>query len=149
MAEVAAEFGFNPEVFREYLLRHEPQLAARQGMERRADGRFVKRSSTEKYAKAIEEYAKSADSLRDIAERHGLVYNSLCGYVRRNCLSEQESHRRIVEEKNFTENKRSLCTKKLQINNLEQVKDNSILEGKKLMILPGNEKVTTYYVKNW
>lgn len=97
MAEVAAEFGLNPEVFREYLHRHAPELAARQGMTRREDGRLVKRSSTEKYAKAIEEYATTAGSLKDIARRHGLVYNSLSAYVRRNCAAEQESHRKTME----------------------------------------------------
>ena len=94
MADVAAEFGFNPDAFRDYLQRHAPDLAAAQGMTRRCDGRLVRRLSAEKYARAIEEYAGSTDTLKDIAERHGLVYNSLSAYVRRNCHAETESHRK-------------------------------------------------------
>ncbi len=98
VAEVASEFGLNPEVFREYLKVHEPELAAQQGMKRRADGRLVKRSSAEKYAQAIHEYATTAESLKSIAQRHGFIYNSICGYVTRNCPDERESHRKIVEK---------------------------------------------------
>ncbi|MDE5996785.1 MAG: hypothetical protein K2G77_01080 [Muribaculaceae bacterium] len=94
---VAAEFGFNPEVFREYLKRHESDLAAKQGMTRGVGGKLVKRISEAKYAKAIEEYATSAEPLKAIAQRHGLVYNSLSAYVRRNCPAERESHRKILE----------------------------------------------------
>lgn len=102
VAEVAAEFGFNPEVFRDYLKKHEPELAAAQGMTRKADGRLVKRSSVEKYDAAIQEYAASAEPLRSIARRHHLVYNSVMGYVLRNCPKEREMHRRLVETGNAT-----------------------------------------------
>lgn len=104
VAEVAAEFGLHPDVFREYLQRHEPALAASRGMEHRADGKLVKRSSEEKYAEAIKEYAVSADTLKDIAKRHGLVYGSLSAYVRRNCLAAQESHKKIVATSQKTDN---------------------------------------------
>lgn len=97
VAEVAVEFGLNPEVFREYLKTHEPELAARHGMTRRANGKLVKRSSFEKYAQAIHEYATTAEPLKSIAQRHGIVYNSICGFISRNCPEERESHRRIVE----------------------------------------------------
>ena len=96
ISEVAAEFGFNTDVFREYLQRHEPELAARQGMTRRADGKLVKRSSEEKYSKAIEEYASSPEPLKSIARRHGLVYNTLLGYIIRNCPAERERHSRLI-----------------------------------------------------
>lgn len=96
VAEVASEFGLNPEVFREYLQRHAPELAARHGMTRLADGKLVKRSSAEKYSKAIEEYATSTEPLKDIARKYGLVYNSLSAYVRRNCPAEMESHRKLL-----------------------------------------------------
>lgn len=98
VAEVAAEYGLNPEVFREYLKKHEPELAACQGMTRSANGKLVKRSSAEKYAQAIHEFANSAESLKSIAQRHGIIYNSICGYVLRNCPDERESHRKIVEK---------------------------------------------------
>lgn len=97
VAEVAAEFGFNPEVFRDYLKKHEPELAAQQGMTRIAGGKLVKRTSEEKYRAAIQEYATSAEPLKSIARRYGLVYNSIMGYVLRNCPEERESHRRLVE----------------------------------------------------
>ena len=102
VAEVAAEFGFNPEVFRDYLKKHEPELAAAQGMTRKADGRLVKRSSVEKYDAAIQEYAASAEPLRSIARRHHLVYNSVMGYVLRNCPNERAMHKRLVETANAT-----------------------------------------------
>ncbi|MCM1139359.1 MAG: hypothetical protein NC453_12385 [Muribaculum sp.] len=97
VAEVAAEFGLNPEVFREYLKTHEPELAASQGMTRLSNGKLVKRTSSEKYAQAIHEYATTVEPLKSIAQRHGIVYNSICGYVIRNCPEARESHRRIAE----------------------------------------------------
>ena len=94
ISTVASEFGLNAEVFREYLRRHRPDLADAQGMSRGAGGRLTKRVSAEKYAKAIEEYSSSGETLKSIASRHGLAYSSLSAYVRRNCPSETESHRR-------------------------------------------------------
>ena len=97
VAEVAAEFGHHPEVFRDYLKHHEPELYAMHGMTRRSDGKLVKRSSAEKYAAAIQEYATTTEPLKSIARRHGIVYNSIMGYVIRNCPKEREMHRRLVE----------------------------------------------------
>ena len=97
VAEVAAEFGHNPEVFRDYLKHHEPELYAQHGMMRRSDGKLVKRSSAEKYAAAIQEYATTAEPLKSIARRHGIVYNSIMGYIIRNCPKEREMHCRLVE----------------------------------------------------
>ena len=98
VTQAAAEFGLNPDVFREYLQTHEPKLAALLGMTRRQNGRRVKRSSSEKYEAAVCEYASSAEPLKSIAQRHGIVYNSLCGYVIRNCPEERERHRLMVEK---------------------------------------------------
>lgn len=97
VAEVAKEFGFNPEIFREYLKTHEPALAEERGMIRKSDGKVVKRSSYERYKEAIREYASSDEPLKKIAERHGIVYNSIFGFVARNCPEERERHRRLVE----------------------------------------------------
>ena len=97
VAEVAAEFGHHPEVFRDYLKHHEPELYALHGMTRRADGKLVKRSSAEKYCKAIQEYATTTEPLKSISRRHGIVYNSIMGYVIRNSPKEREMHRRLVE----------------------------------------------------
>jgi len=104
VAEVASEFGFNPETFRDYLKKHVPELHAMHGMIRRADGKLVKRSSVEKYRAAIKEYAETAEPLKSIARRHGLVYNSVMGYVLRNCPKERESHRRLVDVENAVNN---------------------------------------------
>lgn len=97
VAEVAAEFGLNPEVFREYLKTHEPELAAQQGMTRLPNGRLVKRSSYERYEKAIHEYATTTETLKSIAKRHGIVYNSIMGFILRNCPEEKERHQKLVE----------------------------------------------------
>ncbi len=65
-------------------------------MVRQSDGRLVKKSSSDKYAPAISEYASSADSLKDIARRHGLVYNSLLAFVKRNCPDECRRHSEAI-----------------------------------------------------
>lgn len=96
VAVVASEFGLNPEVFRSYLQKHAPALAAGQGMSRRDDGKLIKRSASEKYEGAIREFASSADTLKSIAARHGLVYSSLKRYIIRNCPEERERHRSMV-----------------------------------------------------
>ncbi len=97
ITKVAAEFGLNPDVFRVYLKSHEPELANAQGMMRLPGGNLVKRASYEKYKDAIDEYATSAEDLKSIAARHGLAYNSIMGFVTRNCPAERESHQRLLE----------------------------------------------------
>lgn len=111
VAEVAAEYGFNAEVFREYLKHHEPELFALHGMTHRADGKLVKRSSEEKYGAAIQEYATTAEPLKSIARRHGIVYNSIMGYVLRNCHKEREKHKRLVEQEEAARNANAKTTK--------------------------------------
>ena len=83
-SEIAAEFGLHPEVFRQYLKEHEPELYARQGMMRASNGRSVSRRSMEKYAEAVGLYETTAEPLKSIARRLGLNYNSLGGFIRRN-----------------------------------------------------------------
>lgn len=100
VAAVAKEFGLNADVFREYLKSHAPELCEREGMALRSDGKKVKRTSEEKYRAAIEEFANSAEPMKEIAERHGLVYKSLMSYVKRNCAAEVESHRQAVIRSN-------------------------------------------------
>lgn len=63
---------------------HFPDLHARQGMARGADGRAVLRRSREKYAEAIRLYETTDEPLKSIAQRLHLTYNSLGGYLRRN-----------------------------------------------------------------
>lgn len=102
VARVAAEFGLHPEVFREYLKTHEPDLARERGMTTLPGGKTVKRSAYEKYRKAIEEISSTSESLKDIASRHGLIYNSLYSFVARNCPGEI-TRRRDSVERNFTD----------------------------------------------
>lgn len=84
VAEVAAEFGLHPEVFRYYLHKHEPELARQQGMMKTVNGKIVSRRSEEKYAEAIHLYETTTEALKSIAARLGLTYNSVSGYIRRN-----------------------------------------------------------------
>lgn len=81
---VATEFGFHPEVFRDYLHKHEPELARQQGMMKTANGKIVSRRSEEKYAEAVRLYGTTTETLKSIAARLGLTYNSVSGYIRRN-----------------------------------------------------------------
>ena len=83
-SEIAAEFGLHPEVFRQYLKEHEPELYARQGMMRASNGRSVSRRSMEKYAEALRLYEPPGEERKSIARRLGLQYNSLGGFIRRN-----------------------------------------------------------------
>lgn len=82
-SKVAAEFGLHPDVFRQYLKEHEPELYVRRGMMRSAGGRAVSRRSMEKYAEAVRLYETTDEDLQTIAQRLGLVYNSLGGFMRR------------------------------------------------------------------
>lgn len=97
VAQVAAEFGLPPEVFRIYLRKHEPDLARQQGMVQIENGRNVLRRSREKYAEAIGLYASTTESLKSIANRMGLIYNSLSSFVRRNHPEVVDSHRRLLQ----------------------------------------------------
>lgn len=99
-AEVAREFGFNPETFRNYLHEHEPEIATRLGMVRLQDGKLVSARSMENYMEAVHIYETSTEPLRSIAGRLGLQYNSVGGFVRRNHPEVIEKHNRLVEEEN-------------------------------------------------
>lgn len=105
-AEVAREFGLNPETFREYLHEHEPELSATIGMTKLTNGRLILTRSAAKYDEAVRLYETTTESLKSIARRLGLPYNSVGGFVRRsrpdaiathNCLLKQEE--RIREQK--------------------------------------------------
>lgn len=96
-AAVAAEFGLHPEVFRQYLKEHEPELYARQGMTKTANGRAVSRRSMAKYAEAIRLYGSTSESLRSLARRFGLNDCSLGQFIKRHFPEAVEEHRRAVE----------------------------------------------------
>ncbi len=95
-SEIAAEFGLHPEVFRQYLKEHEPELYARQGMMRASNGRTVSRRSMERYAEAIRLYETTGEELKPIASRLGLNYYSLSGFIRRNFPELIRNHRQCT-----------------------------------------------------
>ena len=97
VAEVAAEFGLHPEVFRYYLHKHEPELARQQGMMKTANGKIVSRRSVEKYAEAVRLYGTTTETLKSIAARLGLTYNSVGGYIRRNYPEVMALHQNLLK----------------------------------------------------
>ena len=97
-AEAAKRFNLHPDIFREYLREHEPELAATHGMKRLDNGRLVLARSAQKYSEAIEIYATSSDSLKSIARRLNIPYNSLNGFVARNYPEVIAMHHKIVED---------------------------------------------------
>ena len=102
VAEVAAEFGLHPEVFRYYLHKHEPELARQQGMMKTANGKIVSRRSEEKYAEAVRLYGTTTETLKSIAARLGLTYNSVGGYIRRNYPEVIARHQELLRTR-FTD----------------------------------------------
>lgn len=96
-AAVAAEFGLQPECFRQYLKEHEPELYARQGMTKTANGRAVSQRSMAKYAEAILLYGSTSGSLKSLARRFGVNECSLGQFIKRHFPEAVEGHRRAVE----------------------------------------------------
>ena len=104
-SRVAAEFGLNPEVFRMYLKEHYPELTAVRGMTKANNGRTVSNRSAEKYAKALQLYETTPEPLKSIAQRLGLTYNSLGGFIRRNYPEAIEKHKLLqVASKKINKN---------------------------------------------
>lgn len=52
-----------------------------------------------KYRKAVELYRTTAEPLKAIVRRLGLVYNSLSGFIRRNIPEAAAQHARLLEQK--------------------------------------------------
>ena len=99
IAKVAAEFGFHPDVFRDYLHKHEPELAEQQGMMLTVSGKKICRRSQEKYAEAISLYETTTESLKSIAKRLNLTYNSIGGYIRRNYPEIIQRHQNLLKDR--------------------------------------------------
>lgn len=97
-AVVAAEFGFHPETFRNYLHKHEPELAGRLGKTHNRNGKQVSVQSEEKYSEAVHLYETTTESLKSIARRLGLTYNSVGGYVRRNYPEAIRRHQELLDK---------------------------------------------------
>lgn len=84
LTEVAAAYGYSPDTFRGYLRRHAPELLEPAGIIADGAGHRCRRQSVARYDAAICFYNCTGGSLRGVAARYGLVYNSLYSYVRRN-----------------------------------------------------------------
>lgn len=100
-AKVAAEFGLNADVFREYLRRHNPELLCRKDIVHMDNGKNVSLSCKERYAEAIRLYATTGEALRSIAERLGLVYKTVDGFVRRNYPEAITKHKELIKVENI------------------------------------------------
>lgn len=100
-AKVAAEFGLNADVFREYLRRHNPELLCHKDIVRIDNGKNVSLGCKEKYAEAIRLYATTGDGLRSIAERLGLVYKTVDGFIRRNYPEAITKHKELIKVENI------------------------------------------------
>lgn len=97
-AEVAKDFGLNPEIFREYLHEHQPELAASLGMTKLENGRLVLARSAAKYEAAVQLYATTTEPLKSIARRLGVQYNSIGAFIRRNRPDAIELHNRLLHD---------------------------------------------------
>lgn len=75
---------------------HYPELTAVRGMIKVENGRTVSNRSVEKYAEALRLYESTSESLKSIASRLGLIYNSLGGYIRRNHTEAIEKHNSLI-----------------------------------------------------
>ena len=91
-AKVAAEFGLHPDMFRMYVKEHCPELTDVRGMTKSAEGKTVSKRSAAKYAEALRLYETTSESLKSIAQRLGVTYNSIGGYIRRNYPEAIEKH---------------------------------------------------------
>lgn len=98
-AQVAAEFGLQPEAFRSYLKEHEPELYARKGMVRTDTGGAVSRRSMEKYSEAMHLYGTTTESVKSLARRFGFNDCSFGQFIRRNFPELVEKHNEIVQKK--------------------------------------------------
>ena len=111
VSQVAAEFGFNPETFRDYISKHEPRLAKKFGRTT-LNGKIVLARSSKKYEEAIHLYRTTTEPLKSIAKRLGLVYNSLSGFIRRNMPDAIVQHNALVEKMDLS-NDQEMATDKL------------------------------------
>ena len=93
---MAAEFGLHPSTFCMHLHEHEPGLAKEQGMVKGENGKRIFARATEKYKEAVRFYETIAEDLKSIAQRLGIVYNSLSGYVKHNRPDTKRKHEAVV-----------------------------------------------------
>ena len=79
-----------------YLREHYPELTAARGMTKAVNGKTVSKRSAEKYAEALHLYETTSESLKSIAKRLGLTYNSVGGFIRRNYPEAIEKHKSLL-----------------------------------------------------
>ena len=95
---VAEEFGFNADVFRDYLHKHEPDLAKQQGMRITENGKYISLRAEEKYSQSIELFNTTTENLKSIARRLNINYNSLGGFIRRNYPDIIINHHNLLKD---------------------------------------------------
>lgn len=82
--KIAGDFNLEPVSFRTYLKRHEPELFSRYGRMKLEGGKTVSARSFSKYKDALEELERGKLTLKEIAAKYNLKYNSFTSFVRRN-----------------------------------------------------------------
>lgn len=95
---IAAEFGLQPDCFRQYLKEHEPELYAQQGMMKIDNGNVVSRRSMEKYSEAIRLYGATTESLKSLARQFEVNDSSLRQFIQRHFPELIEKHQKLVQQ---------------------------------------------------
>lgn len=62
-------------------------------------GKKICRRSQEKYAEAISLYETTTESLKSIAKRLNITYNSIGGYIRRNYPEIIQRHQNLLKDR--------------------------------------------------
>lgn len=133
-AEVAKEFGLNPDTFRKYLHEHEPELATTLGMTRLANCKLVLARSAEKYDEAVRLYETTTEPLKSIARQLGLQYNSVGGFVRRNYPEVITAHNRLLkQEKRLQVQKENLKSEKEQVEAKVSAREENAKEKERIL----------------
>ena len=98
MANVAEEFGLQPECFRQYLKAHEPELHASLGMVKTDKGGVMSHHSMGKYAEALQLYSTTTESIKSLARRFGFNDCSFGQFIRRHFPELHEQHKELVRQ---------------------------------------------------
>lgn len=97
-AKAAAEFGLQPDCFRQYLKEHEPELHASLGMVKTDKGGMMSHRSMGKYAEALQLYATTTESIKSLARRFGFNDSAFRQFIRRHFAELYEQHQKLVQE---------------------------------------------------
>lgn len=102
-AKVAAEFGLQPECFRQYLKAHEPELHASLGMVKTDKGGVMSHHSMGKYAEALQLYSTTTESIKSLARRFGFNDCAFGQFIRRHFPELHEQHQKLVQQMKKTD----------------------------------------------